>query len=140
MMRYTLLFSGLALILITSIAADRSVRTVAPGVSVADLAKARVEVATEALRLVRQQDAAGLAHSGDMNAWLRRWAEARLEVAENKEQRVGVLTEWVAAMKEQEARVQKGLAAGVGPQELDLLATKDMRLDAELRLAKTRAE
>jgi len=67
-------------------------------------------------------------------------AEARLEVAENKEQRVAILTEWVEAMKEQEGRVQKSFAAGILAQPLDLYATKYMRLEAELRLAKARAE
>jgi len=142
MIRYALLCSALAFLIITSIAADRSVPAAAAGASVADLAKARVEVATEALRLMKQQDAAGATHPTEMNTWLRRWAEARLEVAENKDQRVGILTEWVTAMKEQESRVQKSMAAGVtgGPQQLDLYATKYMRLEAELRLAKARAE
>jgi hypothetical protein len=142
-MRYTFLCSCLAFVLLTGIAADRPVPAVAAGASVADLATARVEVATEALRLMKQQDAARVTHPAEMNTWLRRWAEARLEVAENKDQRVGILNEWVAAMKEQESRVQKSFAAGIlppGPQQLDVLATKDMRLEAELRLAKTRAE
>jgi hypothetical protein len=145
MIRYSFLCSALALVFLTSIAADRAVPGAAAGASVADLANARVEVATEALQLMKQQDvagAAGVRHPAEMNAWLRRWAEARLEVAENKDQRVAILTEWVAAMKEQESRDQKSFAAGVtaGPQQLDLYATKYMRLEAELRLAKTRAE
>lgn len=142
MMRYTFLCCGLAFVLITGIAADRPVPAAAGGASVADLANARVQVATEALRLMKQQDAAGLTHPAEMNTWLRRRAEARLEVAENKDQRVAILMEWVAAMKEQEGRVQKGFAAGLtnGPQPLDVFAAKDMRLEAELRLAKTRAE
>lgn len=140
MIRYVFLCSGLAFALITNIAADRPLPSAAAGASVADLAKARVEVATEALRLVKQQDTAGVTHPAEMNTWLQRWAEARLEVAENKDQRVAILTEWVAAMKDQESRVQKSFAAGVTTGPLDVYATKYMRVEAELRLAKARAE
>ena len=140
MIRCIFLCSGIAFVLLTGAAAVRPLPSAAAGGSAADLAKARVEVATEALRLVKQQDTAGVLHPAETNTWLQRWAEARLEVAENKDQRVAILTEWVAAMKEQESRVQKSFAAGVTSGPLDVYATKYMRVEAELRLAKVRAE
>jgi hypothetical protein len=142
MIRGALLLSGLAFVVFIGAGADRPPIAVPPGASVAELGKARIDVAAEAFRWMKQANNAGVwVNSADKNAWTRRCFEARLDLSENKEQRVAILAEWVGAVKEQESLDQKSVAAAANPpsaQRLDLAATTYLRLEVEIRLAKER--
>ena len=141
MSRVKLLCSGLAFVLLSSLAADRPAPAPMAGASIAELQKARVDVANEGLQMAEQRYKVGLTGQGEAVPWVRRLAEARLEMAQSKDQRVAILTEWLKAMREEESRIKKNFDAGIpSTNQADMLMVKFERLEVELRLAKARAE
>ena len=138
-----ILISGvvLSLVLMVCVAADRPARIGVGGDSIAALSKARIEVAADGLQFAKKQYQAGVGDYRIVNHWQRKWIDARLDSAEGKEQRLAILAESVAAIKDEEARVQKMHQAGLQTvTQLDVATVKFDRVDAELRLAKLRAE
>ena len=138
-----ILISGvvLSLVLMVCVAADRPARIGVGGDSIAALSKARIEVAADGLQFAKKQYQAGVGDYRIVNHWQRKWIDARLDSAEGKEQRLAILAESVAAIKDEEARVQKMHQAGLQTvTQLDVATAKFDRVDAELRLAKLRAE
>jgi len=81
MTRVTILCSGLAVVLLSSLAADRPAPAPMAGASIAELQKARADVATEGLQLAEQRYKAGFTGQGEAVPWVRRLAEARLAKA-----------------------------------------------------------
>ena len=138
-----ILISGvvLSLVLMVCVAADRPARIGVGGDSIAALSKARIEVAADGLQFAKKQYQAGVGDYRIVNHWQRKWIDARLDSAEGKEQRLAILAESVAAIKDEEARVEKMYQAGLQTvTQLDVATAKFDRVDAELRLAKLRAE
>ena len=138
-----ILISGvvLSLVLMVCVAADRPARIGVGGDSIAALSKARIEVAADGLQFAKKQYQAGVGDYRIVNHWQRKWIDARLDSAEGKELRLAILAESVAAIKDEEARVEKMYQAGLQTvTQLDVATVKFDRVDAELRLAKLRAE
>lgn len=102
---------------------------------VADLARARFEVADKACELVSHQSRAGVGSQRDAIEWLRRRAESRLEMTEPREQRIAFLQSYVDDMKKAEDHAKAMQAIGTeNPTDL-LLAQYDL-LEAKMWLAK----
>jgi len=133
MKRGTLICAGLALLMVLGLAADRPADAPAP--ALAEVLKARVDAATEGLRLAEQRYKAALSDGDEMNTWVQRLAEARLDTAQTKEQRIVILREAVQGMKDHEALVQKMFQAARVTQ-LDVVAARYARLGTEARLAR----
>jgi outer membrane protein TolC len=82
-----------------------------------------------------------LSAGDEVNTWVQRLAEAKLDMAQTKEERIAVLREAVQGMKDHEAIVQKMFQAGTaGAMQLDVVAAKYARLGMEARLAKETAQ
>ena len=126
------LLSGCLLIPVLA-AAPAADPPVAP--EVADLARARFEVADKACELVLHQSRAGVGSQRDAIEWLRRRAEARVEMPEPREQRIAFLQTYVEDMKKAEDHAKAMQAIGTeNPTDL-LLAQYDL-LEAKMWLAK----
>ena len=132
---------ALTFVVLISAGADQPAKVAAPDASMAELRKARVEAAAEGLAFAKQKYKAALGTHQEVSSWFRRWADARLDAAEGKDQRLAILTESVAEAKGEEHLAKQAFNAGIQTTtNLDVIGAKYSRIEAELRLAKARAE
>ena len=106
----------------------------------AALAEARVKLAQDALKTVRENIGRGGFHAGERDplyVWSRRRFEARQELSRKKADRIAAAQEHVDEMKTVERLVSQIDQAGEGD-PLSLLDAKYRRLEAETWLAQAK--
>jgi outer membrane protein TolC len=136
----TALRCGAVLLVLACFGADRPAEAPPQTPSVAELLKARVDAAADGMRLSQERYRAGMCTGLEVDVWVQRWTDARIESAQTKEQRLAIMREGVAAMKEHESNVTKMFQAGLNAGQTEVTAAKYERLGAELRLARALAE
>src|SRR3954452_18644510 len=108
----------------------------APDRTPAQIARDRIKVADEGIRIARNQQQRGVGSSADAAAWVLRRAHAATDLPD-KAERIAILQECSTQMTDQIASVQQQIQVGIAT-SADIRPARFDDLEIELLLAKVR--